>query len=343
MGYKTVITLLMLWLSVTACTTSGQRQPRTYGPGDDSNIRSGDPLLLPPDIHSQDLEGETLKLSRIEQLKRSPVAVWIDGAGFDAIESLGFLQTLDKAGIKPSLVVGTGFGCWVSLSWAIDGSANRAEWQSFKWSDWGLLGSTSILNRIRGRSGQEDFAREVSKLFPSQKLSTLKVANDCVYIEEQNGLYFYKSSIEDRVEQALWTQLQITPLVDNAQVKKVEEESKRYSGYGFNWPDASALRFAAMEAGRSDSSYTWIVLRGFRGGKALSSAQVKLQSQKSSETLSEMTTRGLLYTMSSSYPYTLANIKDTTKRRVYLLRGRKEGEKFLNRLLKEDIEDGTRR
>jgi hypothetical protein len=300
-----------------------------------------DPLLLPPAIEAHELEES--KLSRIEQLKRSPVAVWIDGAGYDAIESLGFLQTLEKAGIEPALVVGTGFGCWVALSWAIDGSANRAEWQSFKWDNWHSLNSTSLLNRLRGRNGEAEFAEELKKILPSQNLRSLRVPADCVYLEEQNGLYLYKSSSEDKVETALWRQMQIEPLIGRERAQKEEAETKLHSGYNFAWPDAGALRFAAMEAGRNESSYTWIVLRGYRAGKALTGVQQKFRSDKSKETLAEMTTRGLLYTQSSSYPYTAELIKDPKKRRVYLLRGRGEAEKFLNRLLKEDLEHGAGR
>ncbi len=341
MAHKTVNLLIIVAL-LFACSTTRQRAQGPHS-GDADSSGNGDPLLLPPSIESQDLESEQLKLSRIEQLKRSPVAVWIDGAGYDAIESLGFLQTLEKAGIKPALVVGTGFGCWVALSWAIDGSANRAEWQSFKWDNWNLLNKTSILNRLRGKNGQAEFSEALVRVFPSQTVRSLRVPADCVYLEEQNGLYFYKSSTEDNVEDALWRQLQIEPLLEKERIQKEEEQTKKFSGYTFNWPDASAMRFAAMEAGREDSSYTWIVLRGYRAGKTLSAAQLKFRSEQSKETLAEMTTRGLLYTLSSSFPYSPAQIKDASKRRVFLLRGRKEGEKFLNRLLKEDLDDGVSR
>lgn len=321
----------MIFLSACA---SKSRPSQPYGRDDKSETT--DPLLFPPAIEGHDLEDEVVKMSRIEQLKRSPVAVWIDGAGFDAIESLGFLQTLEKAGVKPSLVVGSGFGCWVALSWAIDGSSNRAEWQTFKWSDWTPLADSSILNRLRGRDGQDEFAEHLAKIFPSQKVASLKVPADCIYLEEQNGLYFYKSSREDLVEAALWRQLNIEPLVSRARAQAQIEE-KKYSGYAFSWPETAALRFAAMEAGKDNPSYTWIVWRGYRGAKLLTGAQHKFRSEKSRETLVEMTTRGLLYSLSTNYKYSPAEIKDPTQRRKILLRGRKAGEAFLSKLLEEDV------
>lgn len=336
---KTITMTLLTLVTAVACSTTRPKKI-TVGPhqsGSEAEDAAGDPLLMPPSIEAKDLDAEVQSLSRIEQLKRSPVAVWIDGAGYDAIEALGFLQTLEKSGVKPALVVGTGFGCWVALSWAIDGSANRAEWQTFKWVDWKLISDNSIFNRLRGRSAHDQFAEELVKIFPPQKVSSLRVPADCLYLESQNGLYFYKSSTNDNVETALWRQLQVDPLVGRARVQKEEEETHQYSGYSFYWPEPSALRFAAMEAGKGEPSYTWIVLKGYRVGKSLTAAQVKFRSQKSEETLKEMRTRGLLYSVTSTYKYTAAEIKDPKQRRKFLLRGRKEGERFLNRLLSEDL------
>lgn len=341
MGNKKQIALLgLVFIFATSCSTFKKRPPLVLGPhqSDDSQVtESKDPLLMPPEIQSKDLESEVISLSRIEQLKRSPVAFWIDGAGFDSIEALGFMQTLDKVGIKPSLVVGTGFGCWIALSWAIDGSGNRAEWQTFKWNDWKLLGDSSILNRLRGRPDSEQFGDELAKIFPPQELKSLKVPVDCPYLQEKKGLYFYRSSSSDKVHTALWRQLKIDPLIGRAKAKKFEDESKTFSGYSFSWPETSAIRFVTMEVGQADSSYTWIVLKGFRGGKSLTAAQLKFMNPQSQQTLAEMRSRGLLYSLSSSYPFSASDIKDPKKRRQLLLRGRKEGEKFLNRLLNEDL------
>lgn len=345
MGYKksysnlkiNKVALVIGMLALVACSTKRVRTMSPNQANDDTVSGKSDPLLMPPSIEAKDLDEGELKLSRIDQLKRSPVAFWIDGSGYDAIESLGFMQTLEKAGIEPALVVGTGFGCWIAMSWAIDGSANRAEWQAFKWTDWKLLTDSSILNRLRGRDAYDQFSEEVGKMFPPQKLSSLRIPVDCIYLEEVNGQFFYKSAITENVDSALWRQLQNEPLLGRVRVKKEEDQTKKYSGYSFYWPEASALRFAAMEAGKGEPSYTWIVLRGFEAGKSLIDAQVKLRSQKSQETLNEMKSRGLLYVVSSKYPYTPKELKDPAMRRRLLLQGRKEGERFLNHLLKEDI------
>jgi hypothetical protein len=80
-----------------------------------------------------------------QKLKPKSYAVWIDSNGFDALLALGVLQNWERKGLKLQKIAGTGFGCWVALSWAMKGSGNFAEWQTFKWQNFSDIRSKTFL------------------------------------------------------------------------------------------------------------------------------------------------------------------------------------------------------
>ena len=194
----------------------------------------------------------------VAPLPRAPVmGVWIDGAGLESFVALGFMQELHRSGVKFAKVVGTGWGCWMALSWANEASANQAEWQAFKWSSWAPLGmERGFLSRIRGGGADYGaFAKDLRIWLPKEKFSDLAMPADCPLLDASSmdlvsahGLGIYR---------ALWEEMRI-PLF-HKKIGSEPEESEYLSGLAAGDPRLEEYdRFA--DAGKNDVEF-WIHLK----------------------------------------------------------------------------------
>jgi hypothetical protein len=138
------------------------------------------------------------------------VGVWVEGAGLESLVALGFMQELERAGVKFAKVVGTGWGCWVALSWALEASANQAEWQAFKWSSWAPLGmERGFLSRFTGeRANYDDFARELRIWLPKSEFAELALPADCPVLRNSSPIDLV-SSRGLGLQRALWESVQV--------------------------------------------------------------------------------------------------------------------------------------
>ncbi|MEO5668609.1 MAG: patatin-like phospholipase family protein [Bdellovibrionota bacterium] len=190
---------------------------------------------------------------------RAPViGVWIEGAGVESIMALGFMQELQRSGVKFSKVVGTGWGCWMALSWADEASANQAEWQAFKWSSWSPLGlEKGFLSRLRGERGDFDsFAKDIRVWLPKEKFSELAMPADCPLLGVSSTMDLV-SSRSLGIYRALWEELQV-PLF-NKNVTTDTESVAYMSGLAAGDPRLEEYdRFA--EAGKTPVEF-WIHLK----------------------------------------------------------------------------------
>ncbi len=131
-------------------------------------------------------EGASLELQHVTpeslpelQVPVQGVSVWMEGIGTDAFLALGFLQELEKK-FKIQSIHGVGFSCWVAVSWASENRGNYAEWQSFKWDSWNILG-TNVFNRFIGRSNLEGFRSRLVNKLPLKNKDKFKISENCPF------------------------------------------------------------------------------------------------------------------------------------------------------------------
>jgi len=177
--------------------------PATPAGDSEQSTSSTPPPSTPEDLVSRDIpiNSET----QISDSKKKIFAVWIDSLGLDSFAALGFLQELSKKGIKPVKIVGSGMGCWIAQSWALAGSANRAEWQAMKWNDWKSL-SPSLIGRWTG-SPSESFENGIHKLISVKSWDAFKVKVDCAVLPKSPPFHF-TSAYELKPEFAFWISMQ---------------------------------------------------------------------------------------------------------------------------------------
>lgn len=158
-----------------------------------------------------DESGEN-QVAEKEQLPPPRVGVWIDSVALDGFWALGYMQALEKAGVKIEKVVGTGFGCWIAASWALRGSGNQAEWQAFKWKDFESLGKgpQSLMSRITGKTvSEEKFRSDLKKWLVVEEFSSLKSAADCPVVDNRGGRQpEFQSASSLGLYKSLWLQMQ---------------------------------------------------------------------------------------------------------------------------------------
>ena len=268
---------------------------------------------------------------------RRTLGVWIDGAGFDATAALGFLQELEKQGIKPSKVVGTGFGCWVALSWAFSNSGNRAEWQTFKWSNFDLLKREGLLGKLTGGAGlQSRFEGEVVKLFPNKNFSGLSVPADCPVVSSKTP-YTFESGHNIDIPALLWLQLQAPVLgAPDAELGK----SGFYSGLLGGLPYEAELDAFSKDVPHDASGGVfgaWLVLRT-RGSKDRSGEQnwSRGLSGRTDESfgVAGRTKNGVTWTvvnLDDAGGHGFDEISKPENRRRWLLEGRKRAQQMLQK------------
>ncbi len=241
-------------------------------------------------------------------------SVWIDAVGTDAFMAIGFMQELEKH-VEIVSVNGIGFGCWAAMSWASENRGSYAEWQSFKWDSWDVLGS-NVLNRVIGRSNADSFRARLESRFPSKNKDNYKVPMACPYV------YAKKNDFQDpkdlAVHEELWIQMRNTfffPLAD------IEKDQRR-SGF-FRGPVQPSEFVKLTPKNVRPEEHVWIVLsseivrRELRRGPQLEVQRGIMDN-----------TRWVKKILAPQDVTSVAQIKDLKKKRSMLLRGRKEGKQF---------------
>jgi hypothetical protein len=175
--------------------------------------------------------------------KKPVFGVWIDGAGFDSLMALGVLQEFEKLGLKPRKIVGTGFACFVAVSWSLNNSGNQAEWQTFKWKNWDLLKKQGLLSRLGGSKAVEKTEAEVSKLFPGQTFGDFQLPADCPLIPKSPP-YSFQSGRFLSLSRVLANQL-FMPFVEIE--TQMSEDVPWYSGAFGGIPTNKELDDSAKE------------------------------------------------------------------------------------------------
>jgi|GEM_PF-29017 len=238
----------LLAAGLGACA-SGPRS--AAGPGDLVTTEApAEALENPGEVAPQDLSPEEIAVESPAAVPSKSFGVWIDAAGLDAFTALGFLQELDKAGRKPTRVVGTGFGCWIALSWALENNANRAEWQAFKWSTWNHVPKAGLLGRLTARASRAALEQEVARLLPAKSWSELALPADCpLYLSRAPG-HFVSARSRPIAEMAA-LQFQIPALG----APSVPAGSDEWPGLAGGTPGAAEFDALSGEEG------SWIVLR----------------------------------------------------------------------------------
>jgi len=191
--------------------------------------------------------------------KAPVIGVWIDGAGLESFTALGFMQELHRSGVKFAKVVGTGWGCWIALSWANEASPNQAEWQSFKWGSWAPLGMEGgFLSRIRGERGNfADFTKDLRIWLPKGNFSELAMPADCPLLANTDSMDIV-SGKNLGIYRALWEELQ-SPLFNKEVLNATSEKTSYFSGLAAGDPRLEEYdRFA--DAGKAPVEL-WIHLK----------------------------------------------------------------------------------
>jgi hypothetical protein len=267
---------------------------------------------------------------------RAPViGVWVDGAGVESFLALGFMQELQRAGVKFAKVVGTGWGCWMAVSWAQEASANQAEWQAFKWSSWAPLGlERGFLSRIRGERGSfEDFSRDLRVWLPKDEFAELAMPADCPVVAN-SGTMDLVSTHSLGISRALWEELQ-APLFDKKVTAEAADKIPYLSGLAAGDPRPEEYdRFAETSSAKNAVEF-WIHLKTTpasvlaSGDRWLSAAFTRREPR--GETWSKTKQGRWVMKMPLFVGQNLDEKKslDFGSRRAWLLRGREMAKKWM--------------
>lgn len=255
-------------------------------------------------------------------------AVWIDSAGFDAFAALGFLQEFEKSGRKPVKIVGTGFGCWVALSWALENSGNRAEWQAMKWVSWDSL-PRGLLGKLTTRA-HRNFEEETSRLFPKNRFGDLALPVDCPVVSN----YALTSSSEISITETLWRQLNVPVLGVTPPA-----ETGPSSGLSGGVPFPHELEALGRDMAAKDPNFGgWIVLRtrtlGERAGETGWSDILARRGEAVLPPAGRMADgkSWIVIDLATNAQRQSSDIMKPEKRREYLLEGRRIGTDYLSKL-----------
>jgi hypothetical protein len=251
------------------------------------------------------------------------VSVWMEGIGADAFLALGFLQELEKK-FKVQSIHGVGFSCWVAVSWASENRGNYAEWQSFKWDSWNLLG-TNIFNRVMGRSNLSGFKSRLENKLPLKNKDKFKISENCPYFRQ--GSYAFEDSRDLSLAEEIWIQMRNPFYFSKEDFEKDDRQS------GLMRPAVTPhelLRFTPSSVRYED--HLWIILTNEVVRQELGRVpQFEIQ-------------RGMIDGLRwirkslASGQITLKDVKDLKKKRSMLLLGRKEGRVFFeNHLVKQFV------
>jgi hypothetical protein len=243
----------VFFVLLASCASQSTRKP--FPPGKRGGPTS--PSTKTESESSAESRSDTHEIEDGEKAEPISVGVWIDGAGVESFTALGFLQGLEKSHkVKISKVVGTGLGCWIALSWSLERSTNRAEWQATKLSSWDAMGrSGTLLSRLStGRPDFSKFKNEISRLLPVQEFRGLSQESDCPVLNARTGAL--ESSRSLGIYKSLWIQL-TTPLLG---YEEELESAATVSGVLGLRPKLRELdEFSTLESGHQEVQ-AWIVL-----------------------------------------------------------------------------------
>jgi hypothetical protein len=318
---KSVFTLILVGF-LGACASQPVKPGQSSGSG-----RTGE--FHPP---MRPVETRTTEEPPAEKVNPVSVGIWIDAAGVEAYAGLGFLQSLEKSEkIKVSKVVGTGLGCWIAVSWALEASNNRAEWQATKLSGWDMLGrGGSFLNRISGgHSDYSKFKSEMGRMFPAAEFRALAREADCPLMNAQSGVLESGRSIG--IHKALWGQLN-TPLLG---AKEELASVGQFPGILAIRPRLRELDDLSRLDKSSGEVQAWIVL-------SLDSLQILADEREplrdtlirrwvdASQGAAVSPEGRPVFLTVPAFDVNVKTARDFSQRRVFLLQGRKHAERFLS-------------
>jgi hypothetical protein len=241
-------------------------------------------------------------------------SVWIEAIGTDAFLALGFLQELEKK-VKIVSVNGVGFGCWIALSWAAENKGSYAEWQSFKWDSWDLLGA-NILNRVIGRSSPSSFKARLAGKLPLKNKDRFKIPMNCPYIAKGRLAFEDPSSMD--IYEELWVQMRNVFFFPAAEL---ERDTKKSGLYRRAVTSDELLKFTSGSV--EPREHLWIVLSSEVLRKELRRPP---QAETQKGLIDDF--RWVRKTIAADTYRNVSDAKDLTKKRPMLLRGRKEGKLF---------------
>lgn len=299
-----------IFLILAACSTSS----KTTGPKASELPRTEDIIIEDSSSSTSSTADSSKDVPETENVVRT-ASVWIDAIGTDAFMAIGFMQELEKR-VQIESVHGVGFGCWAAMSWASENRGSYAEWQSFKWDSWDLLGA-NILNRVIGRSNADSFRARLESRLPSKNKNNYKVPMSCPYV------YANKRDFQDptdlAVHEELWIQMRnvfFFPLAD------IEKDQRR-SGF-FRGPvlPSEFLKWSPRNTRAQD--HVWIILTNEVVRKELRHGpQLEIQRGIIDDT------RWVKLMLARASVTTLTEVKDLKRKRSMLLKGRKEAKRFL--------------
>ena len=341
MKLKNRIITLALLMFVMSCASKKQNQVTTEPkPGEaPSDILSALPLEPVVKVEGEDLDvsgGSTDENSNGEQAGMRPrapvIGVWIDSVGLDAFWALGYLQELDRAGVKVSKVVGQGFACWLALSWAQHGSANQAEWQAFKWSSWEPIGlDAGFLKRLTGNTANyENFESQIKRWMPEEKFSALKLKADCPLVDSRHS-YALASARSLGIQKTLWFQMRqpffappMEPQASDAYLSAWSYGNLRPQDYDQFSRDSGQnvdfwIHLRTVPANTWAQSDPWLIA-------AASKDEWERESWFRTPE-GRWVLRKTLYQVGEA---TKSNVLDFARRRAFLLEGRKMGKQWIN-------------
>jgi hypothetical protein len=331
MGHKTILIFALLVLS--ACSSS--KSPGTRPDVPTTSIEEpSERVDLPPGVDGVDIgDEETTPPEEVREPLR--VGVWIEGAGVEAVAALGFLQELHKAGVKPVKVVGTGFGCWTAVSWALEDSPNQAEWQAFKWSDWNALGmGSSLLSRISSTRSYSAFSKEMQKLLPKkEEFGELALDADCP-LARAKGEASLESAHSLGIYRGLWEQMQL-PLF-KAEEPTGGHEDAWVSGLLASWPLPAELDDMARLRKQNNDVQAWILIKTSRTEtKIKDRLWMHLLTTRAERALAQAGTtpqgrKIWILDWSANLAPREEDSRDFTQRRKYLLAGRERAQVFMH-------------
>lgn len=295
------------------CTACGSR-PKTQGPKGSDLPKTEDIIIEDSSSSSSSTVEGSKDIPETENTVRT-ASVWIDAIGTDAFMAIGFLQELEKH-LQIENVHGIGFGCWAAMSWASENRGSYAEWQSFKWDSWDILGS-NILNRVIGRSNADSFRARLESRLPTKNKDNYKIPMSCPFV------YANKKQFQDNaimgVHEELWIQMRnvfFFPLAD------IEKDQRR-SGF-FRGPVLPSEFVKYTPRNVKPQEHIWIILTNEVVRKELRRGpQPEIQ-------------RGIIddvrwakFMLAPTQVTTLTQVKELNKKRSMLLKGRKEAKRLL--------------
>ena len=323
MSSKTLNNLrFFIFIFVASCASTSK------SPAKEGQIKKEELILQEKSeaaIEGRPIDPQQVTIESIPEIQTpvQSVSVWMEGIGTDAFLALGFLQELEKK-FKIQSIHGVGFSCWVAMSWASENRGNYAEWQSFKWDSWNILG-TNVLNRVMGQSNMSGFRSRLENKLPLKNKDKFKISENCPFVRK--GSFAFENSRDLSIAEELWIQMRNPFYFSKLDFEKEDRQSGLMRSPVMPY---ELLRFTPSVPKLED--HLWIVLTNEVVRQELGRVpQIEMQ---------RGVIDGLRWIRKSlaSGQITLKDVKDLKKKRSMLLMGRKEGRSFLdNPLVKQFV------